>query len=247
MHRAGPRARAGATTRPSGGGVQSSIVGVSGVIRPSGETATKPLSERLTRSGKRTPRSSSGANSGGGDTSAPAEPGVERAREVRVADGEARVRDAAAAREQVERELHRLEVRVRRHATEVRGALARRGLRPLDGGLPFQLVVDERSLHVPAAAHERLGERDRVLHRQLRPRADREVRRVRRVAEQHEPAVVPDAVRHLREVEPERAVGEELAAARGRWRRAARRTRGSRPRSSRRAPPRATSARRTRR
>ena len=123
------------------------------------------------------------------------------------------MRDPSAARQQVERELERLHVRVARDAAEVRRALARGRLRPLDDRRALELVVDDRRVDVPAASHERVRERDRVLHRQLRPGADREVRGVRGVAEQHDPAVVPDPVRHLREVEPDRPVGEQLASA----------------------------------
>ena len=68
-----------------------------------------------------------------------AEPGVERTRELRVADPQARVRDAAAARQQVERELDRLEVRVARDSPEVR----RRSRWPLPASAP-------RPAHAPA-------------------------------------------------------------------------------------------------
>ncbi len=143
----------------------------------------------------------------------PAEPRIQRPNELRIPDPEARVRDPPAARQQVERELQRLHLRVRSDPPEVRRGIARRGLRPLHHRRALELVVDERRLDLPAAPHEPVRERDRVLHRQLRPRPDREVRGVRRVAEEHDPPVVPDPVRHLREVEPERAVREELAAA----------------------------------
>ncbi len=142
-----------------------------------------------------------------------AEPRVERARELRVADAERRVRDPAAPRQQVERKLDRLEMRVARDATEVRGALARRLLCPLDERPALELVVDERGGDVPTAPDETLRERDRVLHRELRAGADREVGRVCRVAEDDDVADVPGLVRHLREVEPERAVREQLAPA----------------------------------
>ena len=120
--------------------------------------------------------------------------------------------DAAAARQQVEGELDRLEVAVACDAGEVRSALARRLLRPLDDRLALHLVVDERRLDVPGAALEGVAESDGVLHGELRPRADREVRRVGGVSQHDRAAVVPDPVHDLREVEPERAVREELVA-----------------------------------
>ena len=141
----------------------------------------------------------------------PAEPRVKSSRELWIPDTQRRVRDPAAPRQQVERELDRLEVRVARDATEVRGALARRLLRTLDERHALQLVVDERRGEIPPAARERGGQRDRVLHRELRAGADREVCRVRRVAEDDHVPGVPGLVRDLREVEPERAVREELA------------------------------------
>src|SRR5436190_12168800 len=52
------------------------------------------------------------------------------------------------------------------------------------------LVRDQRLVHLVVAL-ERASERDRVLHRELRPRADREVGGVRRVADQHEVPVMP--------------------------------------------------------
>src|SRR4029450_12912857 len=53
------------------------------------------------------------------------------------------------------------------------------------------------------------GERDRVLDRELRAGADREMRRMRRVAEQHDVPVVPGGVAYGREAAPERAILEQ--------------------------------------
>ena len=104
-------------------------------------------------------------------------------------------------------------MRVAPDSPEVAGALAGRFLRPLHGRPALQLVVEQCRLDVPAPPRERVRERDRVLHRELGARPDREVRRVGRIAEEHDASVVPDGVRHLREVEPDRAVREQLAAA----------------------------------
>src|SRR5919197_664580 len=143
----------------------------------------------------------------------PTEPRVERPRELRVAHAQRRVRNPAAAREQVERELQRLEVRVARDSSEVGGAVAGRFLRALDVGRALQLVVDERRVQVPPPPCQRGRERDRILHGELRPGADREVCGVGCVAEQDDVPVVPRLVRDLREVEPERAVREQLPTA----------------------------------
>ena len=66
------------------GRLHSWTTGVSGEIRPSGETATKPLGTRLKRFGNQLERRKRGRRRDFG----PAEPGVERARELRVADPE---------------------------------------------------------------------------------------------------------------------------------------------------------------
>ena len=144
---------------------------------------------------------------------ASAEPRVQRARELRVAHTERRMRDPAAPRQQVETELDRLEVRVARDPPEVRGTLAGRVLRALDVRLALQLVVDERGGQIPAPARQRGRQRDRVVQRELRTRPDREMRRVRRVADDDEVPRVPGRVRDLREVEPERPVRVELPPA----------------------------------
>ena len=141
------------------------------------------------------------------------EPRVEHADELRVALCEVRVRDAAAAREQVERERHRLHVRVLLHAREVGGAVAGGLLEALDDGLALELVVDQRALAGRAGgAGSACDERDRVLHRELRARADREVRGVGGVAEQHDVAAVPALVAYEQEARPQRAVAHEPVA-----------------------------------
>ena len=52
---------------------------------------------------------------------------------------------------------------------------------------------------------ERIGEPDRILERELGARADREMRGVRGIAEQHDVAVIPALAGDAREVEPRRA------------------------------------------
>ena len=140
------------------------------------------------------------------------EPRVEHANELRVALREVGVGDATAAREQVEGERHRVHVRVVPHAREVGGALAGGLLEALDDRLALELVVHERALEVARVAQERLRERDRVLHRQLGARPDREMRGVGGVAQQHDVAAVPALVAHEQEARPQRAVGHEAVA-----------------------------------
>ena len=148
-----------------------------------------------------------------GARAAAVEPRVEHAHELRVALREVRVRHPPAARQQVERERHRLHVRVALHAREVRGALAGGELEALDDRLALELVVDQSPLDVGRMAGERLRERDRVLHRELRAGTDREVRRVRGVAEQRDVAVVPAVAADEHEAGPQRAVAEQPVAA----------------------------------
>src|SRR6267142_3290767 len=87
----------------------------------------------------------------------------------------------------------------------------RGALQALDLGTAVLLVGGQRLLDL-AVALERVGERDRVLDRELRARADREMRRVRRVADQHDVAMVPGGVADRREAAPERAILEEPVA-----------------------------------
>ena len=137
-----------------GGGVHSSIVGVSGAItrllrarRPRGRCGQlEPVREahaaQLERREHRRRR----------DAARAAEPRVERARELRVAHAESRVRDPAAAREQVERELDRLEVRVARDRPKYAALSLAASCVRSTSGRALELVVDERGVDVPARA-----------------------------------------------------------------------------------------------
>ena len=140
------------------------------------------------------------------------EPAVDRLDELRVAELQIVVGHAEAPRQEAHRELDRLEAAVvALRLLEPLEAHLRGALQTLDVRPPLLLVGDERLLHLVVTL-ERAAERDRVLHRELRPRADREVRGVRRVADQHEVPVMPGPVLHRREVAPERAVLEEAVA-----------------------------------
>ena len=95
------------------------------------------------------------------------------------------VRDALAARHQVERELQR--VLAARSAREFSNhsrlvCAARCSLRTSACARPRRRRAPRGTSLVPVRARTR-RQRDRVLHRQLGARADREVRRVRRVAD----------------------------------------------------------------
>src|SRR4029453_14916017 len=94
------------------------------------------------------------------------------------------------------------------HLLEPPGAPLRGGGQPLDLGAPVLLVGGQRLLDL-AFALEGAGERDRVLDRELRAGADREMRRMRRVAEQHDVPVMPGGVAYGREAAPERAILEQ--------------------------------------
>src|SRR5262249_39083474 len=87
----------------------------------------------------------------------------------------------------------------------------RGALQSLDLGAAVLLVGRQRLLDL-APALEGVGERDRVLDRELRAGADRKMRRVRRVAEQHDVPVVPGGVAYGREAAPERAILEQSVA-----------------------------------
>ena len=195
--------------------------GSSGVIRPSGVTATsgdntspapgvhqaaydRPVGERepveLQRREQRRRCQCSAA----------AEERVHPPDEPRVAQREVGVADAPAAGEQVERELQRRQPPVARDLLEVLGALARRLLEALDHGPALELVLDQRVGEL-VVAPEGGGELDRVLDGELGARADREVRGVRGVAQQHRRAGAPVLAAELVEGEPHGAVGQQLA------------------------------------
>src|SRR5688572_5543972 len=121
--------------------------------------------------------------------------------ELAVAELQVVVADALATGQQAVGELARRQDRVALHVLEPLHAVARGALelQHLDAAL---LVVRlERSRQDPGCGHVP-RERDRVLHGELRAGADREVRRVRRIADQHHSTVMPAAACHAIEVEP---------------------------------------------
>ena len=121
------------------------------------------------------------------------------AHEGRVAQREVVVRDAPGAGHEVEREERRRLVDVPRRVLEPLEARLCSPLRPDDVHVPLLLVRGERGAHLPSVrgplAAERVDQGDGVLHCELRPRSNREVGRVQRVAHQHDVLVVPVRVR----------------------------------------------------
>ena len=138
-------------------------------------------------------------------------PRVDALHELRIADLQVVVRDPQTAREEIERELRRLEAHVPLGVLEPLQAHLCRALQALDCRPPLGLVLGERGAHV-GVAPQRAGQRDRVLDRELGPRANREMRRVRRIAHQHDVAMRPRGVPDGDEVPPQGAILEEAVA-----------------------------------
>ena len=84
----------------------------------------------------------------------------------------------------------------------------RRALHGVDAGPALGLVGIERVVDL-AVFLQRLRQRDRILHRELGARADREMRGVGGIAHQHDVLVVPVPVLDRREGAPQRAVLDE--------------------------------------
>ena len=113
--------------------------------------------------------------------------------------------DALAARQQTICELLRRERRVARDVLEPFGRVASRILQLKDFDLSRFFVLRKRGAKVTlrqTLCGETIGERDSVLHRQLRSRTDREVRGVGGISQQHDILVHPAFVAHSRKVQP---------------------------------------------
>ena len=85
-------------------------------------------------------------------------------------------------------------------------------LSDLDRGGAAVAVGVERRRHVALMLDQRIGQRDRALHRQLGPRSDREMGSRHGIAKEHDPAVRPAAAADPREIAPQRAVDEQRMA-----------------------------------
>ena len=180
-----PRARAPRCTRWKSPGVPSTDVYMS-------------IGDTTTRLPSSSSRSRKGVNIGGA-----AATDVD---ELRVAQLELAERDPARAREQVEREPARVLVHVAADPLEPLQRALGRALGGLHDRPALGLVgVDVTLAHGPR-------ERDRVLHRELGAGPDREVRGVRRVAEQDDVLAPPERVADGDEVDPARAVLDQAVA-----------------------------------
>ncbi len=124
--------------------------------------------------------------------------------ECSVAQLEIVVTDALTSRQQAVRELQRLEMRVTRDVFEPLHAIARGALQFQRFELALLLVALQPATHITAAC-DLAAQCNRILHRELRARADREVRGVRGVADQNDVAREPAATQHAIEIEPRRA------------------------------------------
>src|ERR1043165_1731688 len=93
-------------------------------------------------------------------------------------------------------------------ALEPQAALVRGLLVLFYDGPALALEPLERAGHV-RRGRQRAGERDRVLHRELRARPDGEVRRVQRVAQAHDVRATPAPVPHEQEIYPARVVRQK--------------------------------------
>ncbi len=134
------------------------------------------------------------------------EPCVDIGHELGVAKAQVVVGDAPAPCQDVERELERILVHVLAEVLEPLEACLRRTLRRHDDWLALGFVRGERTCDARLLVQTG-GERKRVLHRELRPGSDREVRGVGCVTEKHDVGVRPRVVAHRGEADPPRVVG----------------------------------------
>jgi hypothetical protein len=116
--------------------------------------------------------------------------------------------DSQTSRQKIERELQRLEIHVALGVLEPLQADLCCTLQALHCRSPLGFVRGERRRDV-LMAPESAYQCDRIFDRELRSRADREMRRVRRIAKQDDVLVRPRLVFHRDEVAPQRAVLEQ--------------------------------------
>ena len=136
---------------------------------------------------------------------------VDRGDEVRVAGAQIVVGDRLGAGQQAEGELGGLHVPVTLDLLEPGERDLGRVLQPAHLVAPVDVVGGERVGDVVVRA-ELLEQRDRVLHRELGARADREMRGVGRIAHDHHVVAHPGLAADGREVAPERAVDDHRMA-----------------------------------
>mmetsp|Transcript_62125 Transcript_62125/g.171843 ORF Transcript_62125/g.171843 Transcript_62125/m.171843 type:complete len:730 (+) Transcript_62125:1758-3947(+) len=141
------------------------------------------------------------------------EPALEVADVARVAQPQVLVRDALGARQQRVGELLGRQPRMALDVLEPLGRVARRVLDAQHLDTAAGLVVGQRGVDVAGLSLQLAGQRDGVLQRELGARADREMRRVGRIAHQHDRraalvAVHPGLADHAREAYPLRRAAQ---------------------------------------
>ena len=136
------------------------------------------------------------------DPAALREPPLHSLHVFRIAQLEVGVADALASREQIVGELLWLQMHVPVDVLEPLHAIARRALELERLDLALLLIARERAADVAAMAEQHARERERVLHRELGPGADAEVRRMCGVADQDDVLVVPTLAQHVLEHHP---------------------------------------------
>ena len=140
-------------------------------------------------------RSLNGANIGGaacpiGLGRALPEPALDALQPLAIAQAQILVADPLAASQQRVSELQRLEMQIALERLEPFGRVARAVLQLEHFEVPLGDIFVHRRFEAEARAVQHLGQLDRVLERELRPRPDREMRGVRGVAEQDDIAAV---------------------------------------------------------
>ena len=125
-----------------------------------------------------------------------------------IAEAEILVADPLAAGEQRICELQRVEIEVAVQCLEPFGRVARRVLQFEHFERAFGLILVERLRQGKVGPVENFGELDRILERELGPRADREMGGVRGVAEQDQFVVRPALAFDPLELEPRRAAAQ---------------------------------------
>ena len=140
-------------------------------------------------------------------------PAVDGGDEPGVAQAQILVGNLFGAAHQGKVELHRFHVPEAAHVLEEHQADIGRMLDPLRLLAAGRLVDGQRRPRVVRARQQRRMQRDGVLQRQLGARADGEMGGVRRVAEEHDIAVVPLRAGDGGKIAPVRAVGEHFGRA----------------------------------
>ena len=136
------------------------------------------------------------------------EPAVDAGNVGRVAQLQVGMTDALAAAEQRKGKLLGLQMYVAFDVLEPDHAIARRALQLERLDFPLGLIAGQRSRHIASTAAEHLRQRDRVFHRQLGAGADRKMRGMRGIADQHDVVLEPALAQHAVEFQPDRRAAQ---------------------------------------